>query len=369
MKLNHGQARIVLAATLVVLVSSGCRYMRDDKGLFVDARDDYVAAAPSKPLVVPDDLSGVRIEDSYPIPTLANPNVAAKLYPKRVPRPEILVGQEFDAVKIQKLGVRSWIVLGDPPSQVWPQVKQFLADNGVGIGSEDPPEGMIESDWVVVQDQDYGDVLRTAIRDGHSLHVGAEGAAEPGRDRLRFRVERGIRRGSSEVHIFHVRAVGLSDDLAAPVPEIENEVIAKLAEYFAHGVTETAVSMVGRDIAARSKAEIVKDAAGYPALYLNIDFDRAWATVSQALDRAEIVVQDTDAAAAVVEAVFPTAGRRGWLKRIVPGGETGQNTRVHIRVEPNGDDSVVVSVEEPNGSQTTAELAEEVLITVRAFAA
>ena len=362
--------RSVLAATLVLLALAGCRYMRDDKGLFVDARDDYVEAEPSKPLVVPDDLSGMRIEDSWPIPELANPDVAARLYPKRVPRPEVLVGQEFDAVKIQKLGTLAWIVLGDPPAQVWPQVKQFLADSGVRIGSEDPPEGLIVSEWIVVRDEEYGDVVRAAVRDGRAKHVADAGAAiEAGRDRLRFRVERGIRRGSSEVHVTHVRAIGLADEESPALPEVENEVVTKLAEYLAVGVTDGAVSMVGREIAGRSKAEIVKDAGGYPSLYLNIGFDRAWATVSQALERAEVVVQDADVTAAAVRAVFPTAGRRGWLKRIVPGGETGQNARVVIRVQRDGDSRVVVRVEEPGGGRTPPELAEEVLITVRAFAA
>lgn len=362
--------RTILAATLVVLALAGCRYMRDDKGLFVDARDDYVDAAPSKPLEVPDDLSGMRIEDSWPIPELANPNVAARLYPRRVPRPEVLVGREFDAVRIQKLGTRSWVVLGDSPAQVWPQVKQFLADSGVGIGREDPPEGLIMSEWVVVRDDDYDDVVRGAIRDGRAKHVEDGGAAvELGRDRLRFRVERGIRRGSSEVHVTHVRAVGMADEESPAIPAVETEVTTKLAEYFAAGITDGAVSMVGREIAARSKAEIVKDASGYPSLYLNIGFDRAWATVSQALERAEVVVQDADVSGAVVHAVFPTAGRRGWLKRIVPGGETGINARVAIRVQRDGDNGVVIRVEEPDGGRIQPELAEEVLITVRAFAA
>ena len=54
---------------------------------------------------------------------------------------------------------------------------------------------------------------------------------------------------------------------------------------------------------------------------------------------------------------------------IVPGGESGENARVVIRVERNGEGRAVVSVEAPDGGRTAAELAEEVLITVREFAA
>lgn len=363
------RVRLVVAA-LAGFGLLGCQYTRDDSGLFIDARDDYLDARPSAPLAVPQNLSGVRVDDTWPIPELANPNIAADMYPNKVPRPEVLVGREFDAVRIQRLRDKSWIVLGDSPEQVWPLVKQFLADNGVGIGREDPPEGVIESEWFVVREQAYADVVRSAIQEGRANHVDEGGSAvEPGRDRLRLRVERGIRRGSSEVHLSHLRAIGMAERPSAPIVEVERAVIGKLAEFLAHGVTNAAVSMVGRGIAARSKAEVIKDRTGYPALHLHIGFDRAWATVSQALERAEVVVHGSDVATASVQAEFPTAGRRGWLQRVVPGGETGENAQVVIRVHRDGDARTVVSVEGLDGSPTDADLAEEVLVTIRAFAA
>lgn len=339
--------------------------MRDDKGLFVDPRDDYLNAEPTAPLVVPEGLVGVRIADAWPIPDIT-PQPVSKVFPRQAPRPDVLVGRDFDAVRIQKLGDRRWIVLGDAPEQVWPMVKQFLADNGVGIGREDPPAGIVDSGWVVVQDENYGDVVRTAIRDGRAEHVGRGGAVLPGRDRLRFRVERGIRRGSTEVHVMHERALGVGDETAPALAEVEAEVTAKLAEYFAAGVTAS-VSMVGRGIASADKAEIVKDDTGYPALRLHVGFDRAWATVGQALERAEIDAE-VDRDRAVYHAVIFTAGRRGWLKRIVPGGETGRNTPVDIYVE-RLNDGTVVTVKSPEGEPLTIDLAEEVLVTLREFAA
>ena len=228
-------------------------------------------------------------------------------------------------MRIQRLGDRRWIVLGDPPAQVWPLTKQFLADNGVGLGREDAAAGSVDSAWIVIADQEYGDVVRSAIRDGRAKHAEEAGEVVPaGRDRLRFRVERGIRRGSTEVHVVHQRAIGVDDTLADALPEVQAEVTAQLAEYYAAGVSGS-VSMLGRDIASAHKAEIVKDDKGYPALHLRVDFDRAWATVNQALQRAEISAEG-DLEDAVYDAVFPTAGDRGWLKRIVPGGEVGRDT-------------------------------------------
>lgn len=355
-----------LAAMLVGAGAlAGCRLLADDRGLFVDPRDDYLQAKPGKPLAVPGGLEGASIVDAWPIPDIVEQPVV-KVYPTEAPRPAVLVGRDFDAVRIQRLGTARWIVLGDPPAKVWPTLKQFLAESGVALGREDPRQGVVDSAWLVVADADHGDVLRTAIRDGRARHAEATGGRVPaGRERIRFRVEQGIRRGSTEVHVVHQRALGAGDDQAPAIVEVEAEVTAKLAEYFAAGVGD-AVSMVGREVATARKAEVVKDAAGYPALRLNVGFDRAWATVGQALERAEIAMR-ADRDSASYRAEFPTAGTGGWLKRIVPGGE-GRDAPVRISVERQGD-GCLIRVATPQGEPLALSLAEEVLVTLREFAA
>lgn len=352
--------RAVLAAALLFALE-GCRYFGDDEGIFVNRRDDYLKAEVGAPLQLPPELAQTRIVDSWPIPDVTGSDAATN-YPDQPPRPEVFVGSDVDAVKIQKLGDRAWVVLPDAPEQVWPLIKQFLAENGVPAGREDAPAGVIESQWVVIADRDYDDVLRTAIRSGQ--RAGApDQAAAPSRHRLRFRVERGIRRGSTEVHIDHERIVGSETQLAPPIPAVQGELTARLADYFAHGVAE-AVSMVGREIASESKAQVVKDASGYPSLRLNVDFERAWATVGQALERAEVDVAERDRAAAIYRAVFATRGKGHWLRRLVPGGNDAVVV-IHLAREGEG---VVVRVRDEAGAPVAVELAEHVLLTLREFA-
>lgn len=346
---------LVFGALLLTL--DGCRYLADDEGIFVNRRDDYLTAEVGRTLEVPPDLTGARIVDSWPIPD-AQGSGAEKNYPGEPPRPEVFVGSDMDAVKIQRLGERSWIVLPDPPAQVWPLIKQFLADNGVPISREDAPGGIIESDWIVVADREHDDVVRTAIRSGQR-----ESAAAPSRYRVRFRVERGIRRGATEVHVDHERIVDGEQNLAPALAPVQSEVTAKLADYFAHGVAE-AVSMVGREIAAESKAELVKNAGGYPSLRLNVDFDRAWATVGQALERAEVVIAERDRDAARYSAVFSAGGKAGWLKRLRRGGGDVVVV-IHLVREQ---ERVVVRVMDDAGAALPVELAEQVLLTLREFA-
>ena len=362
-------ARRLSASLALVLsfVSAGCRYLGDDEGIFVNPRDDYLQAQVGEPLTIPAEMADVRIVDSWPIPDVRAGD-AAKNYPKAPPRPEVFVGGNVDAVKIQKLGTRSWVVLPDAPEQVWPLVKQFLAENGVAVGREDAPTGLVESAWIVIADRDYQDVVRAAIAEGQreAAQGGAGDSTPPAsRYRLRFRVERGIRRGSTEVHVDHDRIVGVDTDPAPGVAEVKAILTTKLADYFAHGLAGT-VSMVGRAIASESKAQVVKDAGGYPSLRLNVDFDRAWATVGQALERAEIEVAESNRDEAVFRAVFPTGDKVGWLKRLVPGGGP-DGAVVMIRLVAEGE-RVIVNVQAEDGRPLAVELAERVLLTLRDFA-
>ena len=347
-----------------MLASTGCRLLRDDSGLFVDPTDDYLQAETSKALVVPEDMAD-SVGDTWPIPDIVE-LPTAKTYAEEVPRPKFLAGRNLDAIKIQKLGEKSWIVLADAPEQVWPLVKQFLADSGVAIEREDAPAGIVESDWFRV-DAATNDTLRAAVREG--LAQSEQGSATEGSwlDRVQLRIERGIRLGSTEVHVVHSRRSAATN--AAAVPEVETELVTKLADYFAQGVAVASVSMVGREIASVSKARIVEDASGVPTLILNLEFDRAWATVDQALQRAELEVTDADRDRAMFRAVVHVVDERGFFARILPGGADaggGQAVNIHLRAV---DDGVVIEVQDDAGQPVARELAEEVLLTLREFAA
>ena len=360
--MRDANRRVLGAVGVLALLFAldGCRYLADDEGIFVNRRDDYLQAQVGRQLDVPPELTDARIVDSWPIPDVPDA-AAAKNYPGEPPRPEVFVGSDIDAVKIQKLGDRSWVVLPDAPEQVWPLIKQFLADNGVAVGREDAPAGVIESRWFVIADRDYDDVVRAAIHTGQR-EGDADSGSIPNRYRVRFRVERGIRRGSTEVHVGHERVRGNETALAPALPQVQAEVTTKLADYFALGVAG-AVSMVGRDIASESKAQVVKNADGYPSLRLDVDFDRAWATVGQALQRAEVEVAERDRDAATFRALFST-GDAGWLKRLRRDGGAVV-VLIHVARE---DERVVVRVMDEAGAPLPVELAEQVLLTLREFA-
>ena len=277
-----------------------------------------------------------------------------------------LAGASTDEIRIQKLGTKSWIVLADAPEQIWPLVKQLMEDSGVGVAREDPPAGILETAWFSV-DPSAGDLLRTAV--GTGLSQQEQSAEGSWLDRVQVRIERGIRVGSSEVHVVHYRTRSESDGAidTSAVPEVEGELITKMADYLAQGVASSSVSMVGREIASERKARIVEDESGAPTLLLHIGFDRAWATVDGALARAEMEVTEADRDNATFRAVLRTEAKPGFFARVFSrrgGGGTVVSLRLHER-----DDGVVVEVRDVAGQPVPRELAEQVLLTLREFAA
>ena len=358
--------RTATTAVLIagMLASTGCRIFRDDAGFFVDPRDDYVEARVGEPLEVPEGMEA-SVGDTWPIPDILE-QPTAKTYVDEVPRPRLLAGASTDEIKIQKLGTKSWIVLADAPEQIWPLVKQLVEDSGVGVAREDPPAGILETAWFSV-DPSASDLLRTAV--GTGLSQQEQSAGGSWLDRVQMRIERGIRVGSSEVHVVHYRTTSEGDGVieTSAVPEVEGELITKMADYLAQGVASSSVSMVGREIASERKARIVEDESGVPTLLLHIGFDRAWATVDGALERAEMEVTEANRDNATFRAVLRAQTKPGFFARIF-GRRASEGTAVMLRLQER-DDGVVVEVRDAGSQPVAREVAEQVLLTLREYAA
>ena len=116
-------AAVLLGAWLV----AGCGWFSDDRGFFVNRSDDYIDARQGPGLVIPDDLDRA-VEDPFPIPAIPEQQ-NARFYPGRPPLPgTIYASDNRDEIRIQRLGERIWLVVPEPPTTIWPKIKQFLAD-------------------------------------------------------------------------------------------------------------------------------------------------------------------------------------------------------------------------------------------------
>ena len=271
-------ARVVAISSLTLFGLcwlSGCGLFGQERAVFASTKDDYLDAKTAPvALVVPEDLDPSAVRDSWPIPDIQL-RPMQKVFPEKAPMPTGIWGREDDnSIRIKKLGERRWIVVGETPDQVWPVVKQFLADNGVGIAGQRAEEGIIFSEALDVENEDYADVVRTALR-----NTRRDAGNFAGLDQIIFRVEQGIRRGSAEVHVRHVSETASVDKSDWPEKStavaIEAEVVNELGAYFAAGLAQPSVSIVGRQISTGTKAAVVRDDKGYPEHNLNVDFDSA----------------------------------------------------------------------------------------------
>jgi len=326
---------------LVSLVSGCSRWLDDDRGLIVNRSDDYLEVPLRDGLEVPDDLSAGRVTEPFSIPQIAN--TSGTTYPEKAPRPSpIIVGAENK--------------------------------NGVGSDTEAALRGRIITDWVQVDGEDNRDVVRLAIAQGKK-----DSSTLGGRDRVNFSVEQGMRENSTEIHVRHQNDVlgsdaDLSDDklLASEsaVLAVEESLLRELGGYLAAEVSSQSVSRAGQDLVGASKAELATAQDGQPILRLNLDFDRAWASVTQALDNADVAVTDLDRSEGVFYVDLPESllsgepEKRGFLGRK----RQGALLAMQILVKPSTKGGYQVRAVDKDAAAIEPIRAREVLNLIREFA-
>lgn len=368
--------RVSIAIVPIVLLG-GCAWLTGENGFFADKSGEYLDVRENTPLLIPEGLDTARVQDPFPIPPITD-RLRPEYYPKRPPRPDaIYANDNRDDVRIQRLGDRRWLVIPEPPTVVWPKVRQFLAENGIDVEWEAPSQGRLDTRWLEIGNQPYRDVIRQVIRDGKET---AELAG--GEDRLRLRVEPGLRERASEVHIRYENTGfatpgprGLVDLRETPshVSGVEHDALNELGAYIAARVAETTVSMVAQDIGAGVKSFLDIDANGDPLLRLVLDYERAWATVGQSLSRASIDIVDTDERAGIYTISVPEdlnveAAEPGFVRRMFSFGR-GDNMRdLQLKLEAGSEGTYELTALDSSGKRLDREFGQQVLVLLREYA-
>ena len=125
--------------------------------------------------------------------------------------------------------------------------------------------------------------------------------------RFQVRIEQGVQRGTSELHVLQQNQAGdvgswpdQSDDL-----ELEAEMLRSLAQYIANSAEAAPVSMVAEQaISAGGRISMQESASGEPYLQLQLPFARAWASMGRALEKSTFSVTDLDRSSGTYFALF-----------------------------------------------------------------
>ena len=370
-------------ALLLAGLLAGCGWFSDDKGFFVNRSDDYIDARQGAELVIPEDLDQT-IQDPFPIPPIPEQQ-NARFYPSRPPLPgTIYAADNRDEIRIQRLGDRIWLVVPEPPTTVWPKMKQFLADNGVGVGSEAPGNGRITTEWLTIANESYRDVVRAVLLEAKQSQQPEEQFS--GRERLLLRVEPGLRELTSEVHVRHQNdraaivnpdAIDELEPIRSDLPGVERQFLNELGAYIAARVAEQTVSMVALEIAGQEKAALGRNDAGDPVLRLYLDSERAWATLDQALAAAAVDVIELDRVTGtclihIPETAFtgPAAEERGFFRRLFSfgGGRGDPIPEVLLRIRQEEERLYAISAHTANGEPVADEFGQQLLLLIREYA-
>ncbi len=375
--------RVLHAGILLVsaLGLSGCMltsWMNDGEGLILNPNDDYLDTQEQAPLEVPEDLRGLAGTDPFPIPETQR-TTNPRFYPNRPPLPDaIYANDNRDEVRIQRLGARRWLVVPESPTTAWPKLKQFLAENGISVVAEAPQVGRLNTEWMKIDDTNYRDVVRTLLRDAKQ-----GGNLARGMDRFLIRVEQGMRPASTEIHVRHENDSltlpvddGLVDlqTMASDLEGAESDILSEIGAYIAANVSQQTVSKVAQQIGSIQKAEMSRDRNGDPYLRLYLDYERAWATLGQALENAEVEVLSLDRQrgaffVTVDEESFGGEEDSGFLCRLTFSCDDGGDAHdLQLQITNPENQVFEVTVLDPQTQQPVdSELAQQVLVLLREY--
>ena len=369
-----------LLTPAMVLTVAGCSWINDGEGVILNPKDDYLDATEHAELVVPQDLKNLAGTDPFPIPQTPdaeNPSY----YPEKPPLPDaIYANDKRDEVRIQRLGERRWLVIPEPPTTTWPKLKQFLAENGISVTLDAPEMGRLNTQWLRLDAPTYRDVVRSVTRDAkQALQL------DLGQDRYLIKLEQGLRPRTTEIHIRHENdsvsipqrdEVNRIEPLVSHVAQAETDLLNEIGAYIAAKVSEQTVSKVALQIGSQQKAELARSSAGVPILKLYLDFERAWATLGQALDNAEVDIQDLDRDSGrfyveLSETVFGGEEEGGgFLCRFTFSCDEAQQAyKLQLSISGEENDYTINVLDEQGNLQVDPELAQQVLVLIREYAA
>jgi outer membrane protein assembly factor BamC len=287
-----------LAVALITL--SGCGYLFGDKGVFRDASEDYKRSPETPVIKVPEGKSADFSQEIYAIPPVQDELVLAGEF--EVPRPTPLVaGASDEIVRIQKLGDESWALVALGPGEVWPQVRSFVTASGLQVSRVDARSGIMDSGWVELE-------------------------GEPMASRFRFRIEQGVQRGSSELHVLQMNQAGDVESwpLQSDNAELEGQMLQGVAQYIANSTDAASVSMVAdQAMSANGKISLQESPDGYTFIQVGLPYSRAWASLDRALEKSTFEITDRDRSTGVYRTKFlgPKSDESGWFDWLFDGDE------------------------------------------------
>ena len=240
---------------LIFFVTS-CSIIGGPNGYFPEKKYDFLEEEIEADITLPTNLDSPDTENHYPVGDPSNlENVL------EVPKPRQIFSSSGDSsVQLRRLGELMWIYIETLPSTSWPISKNYWDTSEYDVIKADPVSGEIDIDFSQSS-------------------------------KLQMRVEPGIKEASTEVFLYKINKI--SGDIESD-PEFVQMEMEKMIDYYADSLSNfTGTSLAAQNLNEMKKAKIFTE-DGMTVISLDLNFDRAWSSVSKALNAAEIVTNDRD---------------------------------------------------------------------------
>jgi outer membrane protein assembly factor BamC len=361
----------LLWCVLAALVVSGCETIAN--GRKIDYKAEAAKTLPTLEVppdlaVPPGDADAAAKGAPSPGATTYSEYTAGKNTEAAVTDNSVL--PEFADVRIARDGNMRWLVVQATPDALWPKVREFVLANGLLIAKESPQTGVIETDWAENRAQIGTSVQRVLAKWLSSLYSTGT------RDRYRFRLERGVEPGTTDVYITQqgMEEVEVENKTTGDTqgtmwqprpndPGLEMEMMRLLMVSLGTKEEQAKAQIAAATAKTPERARLTRG-DGAAALSLQDDLDRAWRRVGLSLDRLGFTVEDRDRSKGVyfVRYIDPdTAEKKGgwfssWFGKGTP--KPKDQFQIHLKEAATGTD---VEVLDKSGAPDKSETSDRIL--------
>ncbi|MDA1037224.1 MAG: outer membrane protein assembly factor BamC [Proteobacteria bacterium] len=283
---------------------SSCSYIAGPEGLFPPTKDEFLKEKVEQDIQLPSDLTLISKENHYPVD-----EISETLENQDVPKPRQIFSTSGDSsVQLRRLGELMWVYVETLPSTSWPISKSYWDTSSYQVIDADPATGEI------------------AINFDEST-------------KLTMKIEHGIKEASTE--IFLVQVDKTSNEILSN-PELIQTELNNLVNYFADSVGQfSGTSLAAQNLNEMKKAKIFVD-NGQTVIELDLNFDRAWSSVTKAIDSANIIANDKDRSNGIFYVSYESEEEEGFFSFLNFGRSKSRNTTVF------GDAQFEVKISEKN---------------------
>ena len=289
---------------IFLFILSSCSYIAGPEGLFPPTKDDFLKEKVVQDIQLPGDLALISKENHYPVD-----QISETLENQDVPKPRQIFSTSGDSsVQLRRLGELMWVYVEALPSTSWPISKSYWDTSSYKVINADPATGEI------------------AINFDEST-------------KLKMKIEHGIKEASTE--IFLVQVDKTSNEILSN-PELIQTELSNLVNYFADSVGQfSGTSLAAQNLNEMKKAKIFVD-NGQTVIELDLNFDRAWSSVTKAIDSANIIANDKDRSNGIFYVSYESEEEEGFFSFLNFGRSKSRNATVF------GDAQFEVKISEKN---------------------